>query len=884
VNCPQCDGDLTGLDRCPRCQPPQAESAASPTENSGEPSRSASSSELLQNAGAQTAAAAEQLPNPSAPQPEPDEEPSPPVPSAKEQAAKENTEIPKQNTEAPKQNAEAPKLSVKAPKQKPLIETTDTRAGTLLAIDGHGNNVWIKHVDGRSEDTTPRRTIFDFLIEFSPSSSSGEVQFDVLELTAAVENMHRERLLFIVCSDTQLARPAAEALLARSTIAKRRLHLDDLPEAITPEVKTLLPRRGSRRPEMLLLINASQGVRAQRFVDSLFTDPLYGKDDIKHGLEQARITVACLTSSKLIANTAGMAYPRWDVSAVRLLLQKTRPSDYAALEAEIAAQRKAGKWPSTDSEFQQQVEDLIARDELETVVRKGGPLTGETGNTAPEGMINDSSDPLDVAVLYVATYYIDLSQNEFASIVELVVGEQTAKVPEEVRQRSAAGSFRVIQVKRDKPVIDFWKENPDAILRRCGLKTSRDAGRPVIFADIGRRDLLLGHFEEQYGAYVRRQFLRAWDKLLLFGESDRIAAAFMQVVLDTAAADTSQFDAGWFVDTMIKSGAAAADGTRAFRRTAALLRRMLEHPVLSASVTGVLDVLLHRGEAQLAFALVRQLRFAPQFDALYWLQQLLDRGGALVREPVRQFLYSELERAGVGVHRYVALLEEKWLPPAGCDPRSPSSQASLLTLFVYCFQATAEFDVESYGAWPCRFPILGAERSDLPNLFTTLFRCLFHPALLRIADVGWTEEELTHEVAMLISKWVFILYGVVGRLPETEDNGSYGFSRDDVLTTLLEQLLEVTKSPEKRLLRARLIAEWEWAKDIYLRAPSELGDLGYRRRDEFAGKRRLVHRLISEFRRLQRARHDPPVPRNASGGNAPQSEGAFMNMQGEELP
>jgi len=243
-----------------------------------------------------------------------------------------------------------------------------------------------------------------------------------------------------------------------------------------------------------------------------------------------------------------------------------------------------------------------------------------------------------------------------------------------------------------------------------------------------------------------------------------------------------------------------------------------------------------------------------------------------------------LRRADSNIHRYVAVLVEKWLPSEDRDPGkySQSNCAALLTLFAYCFEVTDGFDEELYGAWPSRFPILAIDQPVAAKQFRSVLRCLLHPGLIDVLGEAWEPEALTHEVATLISKWVFILYGVSGR-PAEADHDAAGFTRDVALSVLVEQILEVTKDGERRTVREWMIDKWELWKQAYLRAPSRLGEEGHQRRHEFAAKRRLMDRLISEFRRLQRARHEPLPARRAE--QTEKVEGIFfVELRSEELP
>ncbi|HET8796939.1 MAG TPA: hypothetical protein VFO89_04595, partial [Thermoanaerobaculia bacterium] len=321
------------------------------------------------------------------------------------------------------------------------------------------------------------------------------------------------------------------------------------------------------------------------------------------------------------------------------------------------------------------------------------------------------------------------------------------------------------------------------------------------------------------------------------------------------------FDRDWLSGRVVFFIDSGHDRSLVLRRTSELLRTMLRHEPLIPLVSGVVQRLLQLGRHADALALVKALRLAPEFDDLYWLRQILDRGTKEIHKDVGFYLFNELSRADASIHRYVTALADEWLPPEERlpDDYSPANGAALLTVFAYCFEATDALDENLYGLWPSRFPIFAADRASAATQFSALLRCLFHPGLITVLGEEWEPQQLLREIARLLSRWVFILYGLSDQVPEAEEEG-LDFRRDDALEVLVEQLLAVTKGTEGRAQRAVIVDEWEWAKAIYLNAPSRMGEEGHRRRRELGAKRRLMHDLITEFRRQQRAEHKAAAP------------------------
>lgn len=795
--------------------------------------------------------------------------PEPPVTPPEEKGVQEESTVGQQgDDQTPAEDGKEhlppddPKIKVKTPDAEkkrsvqPFSANFDqSKLRDFFAATGMNNSVIGKAVYNLRPSDRPS-TLFDHLEELASPQTTGASSdsFEDSELSTALQTLETERLLLIVCSDRDVARRAVDTLLPRvKTTTRRILSFNGLPPDLTVDVHGLT-RRTARKSELLVLVDAYEGDRAQMFVDSLFAEGAFGKHSICIGLRRVRVRVACIANEdNLAGRITRLEFGHWVVSSARLLLRRHFPKTSAVLEARIAEQRRAGNWPRAPIDFRKQLEDLIRAGELEQVIEKGGPLAVTTVAAPQEqAPIADGENALSIAVLYTATFYPNLSPTEFASVVELVVGEKRTLVPETVQQKTKDGTFKMVELKREKRIAEIWNERTDSVLRDCRLITSHEAGRVITFADVGRRDLLRRHLDERYGAYVQRQFLMAWEKGLLFEKSTRIAAAVVSLTVDMALIDPEQFDREWLAERIVHFCEDGREPQFVLRRASDLLRTMLRHPPLDTLVNGVVQRLLQQGKHTYALAVVKALRLAPEFDELYWLQQILDRGTAEIRGDVLIYLFNELRRADIGIHRHVAALAEKWLPARdrAPDTYSHSNSAALLTVFAYCFEVTDGFDANLYGAWPSRFPIFAADRATAAGQFAALFRCLFHPGLITVLGEAWEPVELAHELALLISRWVFILYGVSDQAADAEDD-TYDFTRDDALAVLVQQLLAVTKGNDGRVKRA-LTDVWELAKEIYLRAPSQYGEEGRRRRHEFGRMRRLVHDLITEFRRQQR--------------------------------
>ncbi|HSY50294.1 MAG TPA: hypothetical protein VLC46_15890 [Thermoanaerobaculia bacterium] len=653
-----------------------------------------------------------------------------------------------------------------------------------------------------------------------------------------------ERLLLISCSDPNVSWAAACALIERLAIDKTRrklLNFDAVPPSVAVDVRQLYQRSlGAECDLDVILVVQALADTAQPFIGSILKSGSgCSPDEIRQGLSSHRLLVVCTADSQTIsALPAEISFDHWAISSLEYLLRPRFPDRFAELASKIIAQRNNGRWSREENDLRRQVTSL-KNDELLAAIEMGGPES--ESDTAL--LVDSNQSPVHLAVLYTATFYPDLAPTEFARVLTTLLGHDKTLISEKVQQKGSDGTLKVEEIQREKPLFQIWGERSDAILRECHLITTREANRVVVFANAGRRDRLRRLFEEEYGMYVETRFIRAWNTGLIFDGSERIAADLIRLTIDMAATDPNQFGRDWLIENLDRF-CTPADSESVLRRFAKLFRLLLEEPEQNAIVVAVLESLLRAGRHDYALQLVKNLRFAPGFDDLYWMKQLIDRGGDAVRTTTSVYLCNEVRRRGVSVFRELA----RWLPQPGRDPAnySPSNSAALRLMFQYCLETTERFSPENYGRRPTRFPLLASDAESAHDDFALLVQFLLHPGIKAVVNASWPDPDV---LALLVSRWFFILFGYG---PVAEAAADDPFPPEAASRVLVEQLAEGTRAPELRHLRQDILKSWEGMSDIFALAPGLLGAEGRSRRQEFAAKRALVKKLITEFRRSQR--------------------------------
>jgi hypothetical protein len=885
--CAKCQAESPGSDHCVLCgMPPDAPAAvvaAAEASEEGSPKEAIPTANVVAGAAAAPESAAQSTPL----------EPERNAPLAAAQRASEQeqqeppVEKPPAAAEEPRANSIAqpsPEPAERQPKRPPLsaaLESPPDAAAADPTAQSSGPNMSAKTKNSEMRDynriegkgniiaeqlqlvvinppetksgrdkgaSSQERTLLDFVADLPEPrlSDPTSAAFGEHELRDYANALEADRILLLSCSDVSLSRAAVGALIDSIGITgkerQRFLNLGAIPASFTPDVHQLFEGASNPNADDVVLVVEALAERARPFVDSLVNDSVFGRDFIRESLGTHRLLVVCLVDvQRFVTRVQDLPFEHWAISSIEYLLRPYFPDRYAELAAKITSQRNGGRWSRAETDFDRQLSALLKSDGLLAAIEMGGPISA-TDHTAP--LADGDQSPVHLAVLYTATFYPDLAPMEFARVLTTLLGDEQTTIAEKVPQKASDGTMKVEEMHREKPLVKIWEERSDAILRECRLITIRESNRSVVFADGGRRDQLRVRFEEDYGVYVETRFVRAWKKGLIFDVSDRIAADVIRLSIDMAATNPDQFGRDWLLENLEQLCNGKSDSVAALRRFAELFRSMLAESRLDTLVPAVLERLLQARRHQHALELVKNLRFAPRFDDLYWLKQLIDRSDETVRATTYIYLYNEVRRRGISVFRELA----RWLPLPDRVPLtySPSNAAALRLMLQYCLETTERFGSDQYGLRPTRFPLLVTDAASAPDNFALLVQFLLHPGIKAVVNDAWPDADV---LALLVSRWVFILFGY-GPMAEAATDDP--FPPEAALRVLVEQLIEGTRERELRPLRQSMLESWEGMSDVFALAPGLLGAEGRSRRQEFAAKRALVKKLITEFRRSQR--------------------------------
>lgn len=711
------------------------------------------------------------------------------------------------------------------------------------------------------------RTLIDFTVALPPKSPRLP-EFVFEELPEYLDKLKEERLVLISCPDEDVAYSAAHALIDGLKLPRGRqrrlLNIDrSAGEDWTLSIYYLSGKRESE-DEVVVLVDAATE-RARPFLEPIIRANPSSSAAIQADLRRNHMYMLCLLDPAQLDDGPRpddeLRFPCWRIPFLRRLLARyiEQPEE---VERQITAQRAEGRWSLNDSQFYFELKSYLLRGELPAeLVRRA-----DTEQRSAEELFKEE-DPLSATVLYVATYFPNLTPPEFNRLVPLLCGDATG----------GADGDAGTQAKPSAHVQDrlqVWRTAPDEVLKNCSLITIplSDATRGVSFSNHNLRAQLREYLEREYNFFLENKFREVQKLGLIFSSSTRIAQSAVQLCVEKAAAYPEYYGSGWLAELVTDfetTLAVAAPGEapawrfisepnavkarkQFYQSLAELIRALTEHPQAAEAAESFLQQLLlakHRGAV---LEIVRRLQFAPTFDQFKWLKQLLDQGNQQIREQTYDYLRGYLKRIRRRVYQALSNLEP-WLPkdtrPLGDYP-IPAKHA-LWLIYAYFRETNSRFDARYYGAWPSAHPLFAFTDAATAIVNLGLFvRLLFHPGMHVVFKVqGVSRTRGVTLINGIVTNWFFVLEGRGEGDPRGRGGDADAAELD--AATVSNLLLEEIARSVNAAQQAALAAYWVGESERLLKAMSNR-PYGGAAWQGFAWRRDLVVGLIKRFEPLRR--------------------------------
>ena len=744
------------------------------------------------------------------------------------------------------------------------------RVGTIITTRD-GNVVVYPMPPPAPPPKDDERTLIDFT-EALPPKSPHLPEFVFEELQDYLGKLIEERLVLISCPDEDVAYSAAHALIDGLNLPhgrqRRLLNIDRSAGEDWPLSIYYLSgkREDEDEDEMVVLVDAATE-RARPFLEPIIRANRLSSAAIQDDLRRNDMYMLCLLDPALLDDgprpARELKFPCWRIPFLRRLLARyiEQPEE---VERQITAQRAEGLWSLNDSQFYFELKSYLLRRELPAELER----RANTKQRSPKDLFKEE-DLLSATVLYVATYFPNLTPPEFNRLVPLLCGDAAWVANGDAGTQAKPGPHV-----QDR--LQLWRTAPDDILKNCSLVTIplSDATLGVNFSNHNLRGQLREYLEREYNFFLENKFRDVQKLGLIFSPSARVAQSAVQLCVEKAVAYPEYYGSGWLAELVTDfetALAVAAPGEapawrfisepnavkarkQFYQRLAELIRALTEHPQAAEVAESFLQQLLlakHRGAV---LEIVRRLQFAPSFDQFKWLKQLLDQGNQQIREQTYDYLRGHLKRIRRGVYQALSNLES-WLPqdarPLEYYPK-PARHA-LRLIYAYFRETNSRFDARYYGAWPSAHPLFAfTDAATAAVNLGLLVRLLFHPGMHGV----FKEQRISPPRGVtlingIVTNWFYVLEGRGEGGPRGRSGDAGAGAPDIDAATVSDLLLEEIARGVDAARQAALAAYWREESERLLKAMSNRPH-GGAAWQSISWRRDLVVGLIKRFEPLRR--------------------------------
>lgn len=733
------------------------------------------------------------------------------------------------------------------------------------------------------------------------------LDLEIADIDQILSELSRHRILLLSSFEPEPAVAAAYSILwheSFSSYDKRALVLDKTShqDRVDLNLEILSHPKLVERKKQLIFVEIDD---AGLFLDS-FIKLTHTKAGTMRDLLQDRDSIlVCTASSQILKLRPDQRMPpafsfcHRPIPFLPYVLRRHFTSERAKeLEGILQEQAQRGLWQKDDFYEQISFYLLDGPERLEEVVRRieaiprGLSIRESLDQTQPVKAADLFRDDCGVhaAVLYAATYFPDLTPQDFERIVLLLLADRTATQEKEEQTVSAKGEVQTRKVTFEKPLAALWREAPDRILRECELRatTLRDGKQGTHSMEFTlpylRRELR-ALLESRYPMFLVRMFdrLQATGLLFALDASSQIFDNLVRLFVERALSDPSFCNKKWLfrfvigVRIQLNVPLDAADPEDQFfqllakiqsdqlrrhlvTRLTHLLREMIQHDETRQTVRDFFSALLtsheHQAALEILLDLAQRLRFAAEFDALLWMRRLIDQGGSDMREQTYQCIFNLAISSGPRILEILETLHG-WLPEE-TRSRSKYSQSNLYALrflLEYASSTILAFSDDRQGEWPCRYSLFAALPDD-PNALQerTELLCgwLLHrdmPSILATKgtdenqegddllelDFEFTDYEEVHAffVADLMEHWLLILEGTGAGVPDARRMG--------------EALIGALARLAPRDTSTRVVRRWQWRQQEYVLLSGSLPITEREQRRRLLDRRKKVIDLKQRF-------------------------------------
>jgi hypothetical protein len=477
---------------------------------------------------------------------------------------------------------------------------------------------------------------------------------------------------------------------------------------------------------------------------------------------------------------------------------------------------------------------------------------------------SDTDEPIIKTVLFVASFFPNLTTSDFNYLVSLWLRKEPDITKPDPLQSTPE---KIVLTKIS--LEEQWNLKAHIFTERCFVSQKRhEQGKRFInFENETYREHFKKMFDSKFFVFLDKKISDILDFALIFHPSDTISSQSVSILSEYILEIEDKYT-DWLhevfrvletvenIDEIRRRLRAEEIGSKHFfyDRLALLFRAMIGNTFLKAIVDRILEQLIRNKFHKSVSMLVDRLYLAPNFDGLYWIRQLLERGDADTQAKTLVYIFKNLLKMNTGD---VFETLKTWLPDdkTSLENYSKANKASLFLLIDYYYYQTEIFDRQLYGAEPCQFPLFIFDgKTPADTQLKLIIKYLLHSANFSLLS---EEQPYIYDVAYLLEVWATILYRkpeLPGSLSDEKvKTGSESSTEGEFLSNreILDGLLEQVVLNSDRDIQEQMLSIWEKEMsllDLYIQKSS----IDWKLRENGSTQRRIVRNLIESFKKSRR--------------------------------
>ncbi len=677
-------------------------------------------------------------------------------------------------------------------------------------------------------------------------------------------------------------------------------------------LETFIKNKIGSNSKVLIVVN----VTVQTFLNTLMCNDKITISIIKEGLQAQNTIVLCLVSIKdyyVQLNNIKNTFCIWKISFLETILLPGFGEESFDIKNKILDQRKRGLWDTVKDEndeselyihistyLNQGIQKL--REEIEirekNIKISSAEFYKKVKKIEAKELFNQA-DELRRIILYIATFFENLTPHEFEKILQLLIKEKEHEVEVEKSKISKKGKRVKKLVYENQKLFVVWKKSSDQLLNECMLKAIQDnEGLWLIgFKEPFLRDNMKNYLESERPMFIVNQYQEFQEQGFLFEPSlsERIFKNIIQVSVRMILTNPSHFGVNWLFSVLLNMQNLLSIEKREihdeeelfsllieeikkkelknhfYYRLTELIREILKYPKLHHVIKEFLLILINKKHFGITLEIIseilQRIGVISEINLFFYLKRIVEEGDNENKEKVSRFLYSYTFSNRTRFYDVIELIKD-WFPTESIasDKYGSANKCALKFLIYYLINSSIHFKPKEYGKWPTNFQLFhNLRKSETEKrYFIFIINILFNTGIKEVVSEERLKVSLNEVVKeygynndiAIASEFIKVLiekdYFIIVTLADLIERwmwillgltmGKTHKEAQNTINFILTNILENTEIDTKQYIQY-----WQEKKMIYI----DSVDLNHSTKNDrliIKQKREILNQLIKRFK------------------------------------